>query len=440
MQNNSLEDSGEVIFHPRSQKADDIMSREEMETCPNVSSAPNHFSQSENVNDLLLKAVEIMNRDLAEMKQNIGHELSQIRETSQQLQVKVGALEKNITPIKSDQSHPQRHPEPFPYFGAGENPFRDDSMMNTPNPRVNKNDNGMHSYSPPRAISIKPQTFDGTEDFDEYLSQFKILVDLHRWNYREKSLYLASSLVGNARSVLSELNEDQMRDFNSLVKVLNMRYGSVERSEMYRAQLKNITKKESESLSELAQSIKKLIKRAYPSANQYLLDILALDHFVDALPDPDTRLRLRESRVRDIGEAEIMAIRLETYKIADAQRQRPVTQIVEKSPKNEDQEIISLLKNIQSMVGGNNQNSKPKSYPRENRQTNHKWDNQRNNQNKYNGRHDLGDKPNQGNLKWQNPRWNDYGTQNQNWLNDQASDSRGGSRRPEGISPINQNH
>ena len=231
-----------------------------------------------------------------------------------------------------------------------------------------------------------------------------------------------------------------MRDFNSLVKVLNMRYGSVERSEMYRAQLKNITKKENESLSELAQSIKKLIKRAYPSANQYLLDILALDHFVDALPDPDTRLRLRESRVRDIGEAEIMAIRLETYKIADAQRQRLVSQIVAESPQNENQEIISLLKSIHNMLGKNNQNSKPKTYPRENRQTNHKWDNQRNNQNKYNGRHDLGDKPNQGNLKWQNSRWNDYGTQNQNWLNDQASDSRGGSRRPEGISPINHNH
>ena len=72
---------------------------------------------------------------------------------------------------------------------------------------------------------------------------------------------------------------------------------------------KNITKKESESLSELAQSIKKLIKRTYPSTNQSLPNVLSLDHFVDALPDPDKRLRLLESRVMVIGEAEIMAIR-----------------------------------------------------------------------------------------------------------------------------------
>ena len=97
-----------------------------------------------------------------------------------------------------------------------------------------------------------------------------------------------------------------------------MRYWLVERSEKHRALLKNIPKKESESLSELAQSIKKLIKRAYPSVNQSLPNVLVVDHFVDALPDPDRRLRLRESRIRVIGETEIMAIRLETYKIADA--------------------------------------------------------------------------------------------------------------------------
>ena len=39
MQNSSLEDSKEIIFHPRSQKANENKSQEEMETCPNVPSA-----------------------------------------------------------------------------------------------------------------------------------------------------------------------------------------------------------------------------------------------------------------------------------------------------------------------------------------------------------------------------------------------------------------
>lgn len=81
-------------------------------------------------------------------------------------------------------------------------------------------------FNPKPTISLKPQTYDGSEDFEEYLSQFKILVDLHGWDYCTKSLYLASSLTGSARAVLGELSEIQIRDFDSLVKVLSMRYGS----------------------------------------------------------------------------------------------------------------------------------------------------------------------------------------------------------------------
>ena len=57
--------------------------------------------------------------------------------------MKVGTLEKNITPMKSGQSHPQRNSEHFPNFGAEESPFKDDSITNIPNPWVNRNDNAI---------------------------------------------------------------------------------------------------------------------------------------------------------------------------------------------------------------------------------------------------------------------------------------------------------
>lgn len=50
-----------------------------------------------------------------------------------------------------------------------------------------------------------------------------------------------------------------------------------------------------------------------------MLHILAREQFIDPLPDPDIRVRLREARAKDINEAEIIAIRLETQRIADAQ-------------------------------------------------------------------------------------------------------------------------
>lgn len=214
---------------------------------------------------------------------------------------------------------------------------------------------------------------------------------------------------------------------------------------MYRARLKNIIKGDNESLSELAQSIKKLIRRAYPSANHDLLNVIALDHVIDALPDPDMRLRLRKSKVMDIGEAEIMAIRLETYKVANAQRQNHVNAIATDIHKNENQEIISLLQNIQGMLVKNNQNPpETKRYPGGDKHFNYKpkqRDNYKNYTNQHNERNSsFRDRPNQGKSHWSHHGRNDSRFHNPNQLNDQVSDLRGGSRRPEGTSPRNNGH
>lgn len=88
---------------------------------------------------------------------------------------------------------------------------------------------------------------------------------------------------------------------------------------MYRARLQTRVRGTNESLSELAQSINKLTRQSYPGADPHITNILSLDHFINAIADSDVRLRLREARPKDINEAEIVAIRLETHRLADRQ-------------------------------------------------------------------------------------------------------------------------
>jgi hypothetical protein len=84
-------------------------------------------------------------------------------------------------------------------------------------------------------INMKPQPYDGTEDIEEYLSQFQILSEINGWNYNIKSLCLASSLKGGARAILNELDGDKRRDYDSLVHPLRNIFGSLHRSEIFRA-------------------------------------------------------------------------------------------------------------------------------------------------------------------------------------------------------------
>lgn len=151
------------------------------------------------------------------------------------------------------------------------------------------------------------------------VTQFDILSDINRWSYESKSLYLAGSLKGHARAILNELSPSERRDYDKLVKALSNRFGTTNRAEMFRARLQSKTRNRDESIPELAQTIRKLTRQAYPNASSNLLDVLALDHFVDALTDPDMRFRIRESRPKNICEAEIIAVRIETHKIADRQ-------------------------------------------------------------------------------------------------------------------------
>lgn len=55
-----------------------------------------------------------------------------------------------------------------------------------------------------------------------------------------------------------------------------------------------VQKEGDESLPELAQSIKKLTRKAYPSASLNVIETLAMDYFIDAIPYKEVRIRLRK--------------------------------------------------------------------------------------------------------------------------------------------------
>ena len=105
---------------------------------------------------------------------------------------------------------------------------------------------------------------------------------------------LASSLSERARSILAELDDNKCRDFNNLVKALRNRYGLVNRSELFKAELQGKVRGRNETIPELLECIKKLARKAYTNIGPEVADSLAIDYFIDAIPESDIRLRLIE--------------------------------------------------------------------------------------------------------------------------------------------------
>ena len=66
---------------------------------------------------------------------------------------------------------------------------------------------------------------------------------------------LIGLLSGRARTILAELDDNKCRDFNNLVKALRNRYGSVNRSELFKAELQGKVKGRNKTIPELMECI-----------------------------------------------------------------------------------------------------------------------------------------------------------------------------------------
>ena len=90
--------------------------------------------------------------------------------------------------------------------------------------------------------------------------------------FKDKGFIFASSLSGGARALLNEMFDYDCHNYDSLVEALKSRFGSTHRSEVFRAELQTRVRFRNETLPELAQTIKKLTRRAFlgtPCSQRY---------------------------------------------------------------------------------------------------------------------------------------------------------------------------
>ena len=112
--------------------------------------------------------------------------------------------------------------------------------------------------------------------------------------------------------------------YEALVTALETRFGTAHQAELHRMRLKGRTRRRKEGLPELAEDIDHLARLAYPDAAMPMVELLAKDQFVDALPDKEMRLKTRQSRPGSLREALEVALELESYQIASRQRHKAV--------------------------------------------------------------------------------------------------------------------
>lgn len=305
---------GEVLHH------DNFHDCDEQSISASVSA---HSNETEVINTIS-KHMYLLNADIQKSMQNMkGQILDVVQNVAQDITERVDILEKEMKTLTCSSIPNERRASGIELPTSQSFEINENKNVNE-NSIVTRLEKGQIANSGAATLKLKPQNYDGTDDFEEYMTQFQILADLNGWNYKTKALVLASCLTGPARYVLTELDKHACRDFQSLEDTLRQRYGSLNRSEIFKSELQNRVRGRNETIPELAANIKKLTRKSYPYLGPNVSDQLSVDYFIEAIPETEIRLKLKEASLKTMLEAENLAVKLEALRVADKHRARPV--------------------------------------------------------------------------------------------------------------------
>ncbi|KAJ8941415.1 hypothetical protein NQ318_010165 [Aromia moschata] len=163
-------------------------------------------------------------------------------------------------------------------------------------------------------IRMKPPQFDGKSSWVNYLRQFEAAARANSWSLAEKATALTLALRGDATDILQTLSLEEQEDYHQLVRHLEMRYGQSHLEHVYHSQLKNRCQKNNESLQEFEADIARLVRLAYSSTPENVMERLAVQAFLDGLRDTETRQALTLARPSKLVDALARALEFEAAK------------------------------------------------------------------------------------------------------------------------------
>ncbi|GFT13233.1 retrovirus-related Pol polyprotein from transposon 412 [Trichonephila clavipes] len=203
-------------------------------------------------------------------------------------------------------------------------------------------------YSKP---SIKPSTYDGKSSWQVYKTQFSIVADANQWDSQTKACQLAASLRADAADILQTLPETQRLDFDALVNALEWKCVK----DYSRLQLKSRQQKVSETLQELATDVERLSHLAFSDCPTEVREVLALQHFIDGVRDPEIQKALRMADLKDLKGALVFAMKFEAAQQATRKDRHPIRAINESDTSNScverlERQMRSFLNRVESLM------------------------------------------------------------------------------------------
>lgn len=177
-------------------------------------------------------------------------------------------------------SYPHQSPERRRDAGDHE---RYRSSTTYPNPQRYSEPMYRHAVQHQHRLHVKPEFFNGEDDWDQYISHFQNCADLGRWSETDKALTLSACLKGQARAFYLGLSPLDRSSYYKLVQKFSERFGSVRQQSRYLTKFETRKRRPEETIASLGDDLRLLAQRAYPDLGADAQESLALHQFYKAI-------------------------------------------------------------------------------------------------------------------------------------------------------------
>ena len=163
-------------------------------------------------------------------------------------------------------------------------------------------------------FKCKPERYDGTGDWSDYLRHFQKVADWNGWNEVEKAAQLSMNLSGLARQAWADSFSDPGSEvtYGAVVSVLTKRFKPEGQGEAYKAEFRRRNRRTEETFLEFGYALRRLAIRAFPRIAHEAREDMVIDQFLLGLSDGDMRRHVSLAHPGSVDQAITLATEYET--------------------------------------------------------------------------------------------------------------------------------
>ena len=145
------------------------------------------------------------------------------------------------------------------------------------------------------------------------MDHFDSVAVVNGWEAADKKKWIRARITGRAATAYKRLSADDQSTYDKIIAALKKRFEPECRKELYIAEFQQRRKRRNEDWASFGEDLKTVVEKAYPMLQAEAQELLALNHFLTSIDNPQLAFGVRQRAPTTVDAAVAATLELEGY-------------------------------------------------------------------------------------------------------------------------------